>query len=76
MSTSSRDRQQAYRERAEKAALAKIAERVAAQFPELSAEEIDWAIQGRYAEFEDSRIRDFIPVLVERQVWRDLGTHQ
>lgn len=74
MNISPQDRHQAHRERAETAALAKIAERIAGQFPELSAEEIDRAIQARYAEFEGSRIRDFVPVLVERQVRRDLGT--
>jgi hypothetical protein len=54
-----------HRQRAERAALAKIAERIASQFPESSAEEIDRAIQGRYAAVADSRIRDFVPVLVE-----------
>jgi hypothetical protein len=75
MGTPAQDRQgQAHRQRAEQAALAKIAERIASQFPELSAEEIDRAIQGRYAAFTDSPIRDFVPVLVERQVKRDLAT--
>jgi len=26
------------------------------------------AVHGRYEQFEDSRIRDFVPVLVERAV--------
>jgi hypothetical protein len=43
------------------------------QFPELSAEHIARAIQGRYDEFEGSRIRDFVPVLVERSVRAELA---
>ena len=67
--------QQSERARAERTALDHIAERLAAQFPELSATDIAVAIQGRYAQFEGSRIRDFIPVLVERSVKADLVHH-
>ena len=55
---------QTQRERAERTALEQIAERMVKQFPELPQDEVVRAIQGRYAEFEGSRIRDFVPVLV------------
>lgn len=52
--------------RVEAAALDGVAERLAAQFPELSAEQIADAIRGHYDGFDASPIRDFVPVLVER----------
>jgi len=63
---------QTERNRAERAALHQIAERMVKQFPELPQDDVVRAIQGRYAEFEGSRIRDFVPVLVERSVRADL----
>ena len=63
----------AHRARAERAALDAIAERLAQQFPELSAEQITDAIRGRHAEFEYSAVRDFVPVLVERAVREDIA---
>jgi hypothetical protein len=65
--------QAAQRERAERAALEQIADRLVTQFPELPHDDIVRAIQGRYAEFEGSRIRDFVPVLVERSVRSELS---
>lgn len=58
---------------AERAALDRLIERLVQQFPELSREEITRAVHGRYADFDDSRVRDFVPVLVERAARRDLG---
>jgi hypothetical protein len=49
-----------------------LAERLAAQFPELPAEDIVRTIRGEYDGFDGSPIRDFIPVLVERNVRADL----
>jgi hypothetical protein len=74
VSTSALDVQQTRRARTEQAALEKIAERLAVQFPELSAEQIADAIRGRYESFEGSPIRDFVPVLVERSVRTDLAS--
>ena len=68
------DQSQVQRERTERMALDHIAERMADQFPELPAETIARAIQGRYVEFAESPIRDFVPVLVERSVRSDLAT--
>ena len=50
----------------EQAAMRQIRAGLAKQFPDLSAEEIDRAVTGHYDAFNDSPIRDFVPVLVER----------
>ncbi|WP_375483699.1 three-helix bundle dimerization domain-containing protein [uncultured Jatrophihabitans sp.] len=63
--TTTTEAQQARRVKAEQAALDALAERLAIQFPELSAEEIAARIQGRYEGFDSSAVRDFVPVLVE-----------
>jgi hypothetical protein len=75
MSTATHDAEPSLRARKEQAALDQIADRMAAQFPELSGEEIARAIQGRYQEFDGSAIRDFVPVLVERSVRDQLAAH-
>jgi len=67
------DAQDTHRERTEIAALEQIAERMAVQFPQLPTAMIAATIQGRYAEFDNSPIRDFVPVLVERSVRSDLA---
>jgi len=54
--------------RAEEKALDALIRRLMEQFPEVEQEEIVRAVHGRYEQFEDSRIRDFVPVLVERAV--------
>ena len=63
------------RERKEQAALAKIVERLSRLFPELSEDEIRIAVHGKHTDFEDARIRDFVPVLVENVI-RDELTHR
>jgi hypothetical protein len=63
----------------EQAAIRQVTARLVQQFPELSAEEIDRAVTGHYDAFDDSPIRDFVPVLVERaarQQLTDLRAHQ
>ena len=72
MSATTQQGKQAWREQVEREALGRIAARLAIQFPELAPDDIRYAIQGRYAEFDGSRIRDFVPVLVERSVKSDL----
>jgi hypothetical protein len=73
MKVAAQDRQRAHRQRSEELALGKIADRIAGQFPELSAEQIEQVIHGRCEAFAQARVRDFVPVLVERQVRRDLN---
>jgi len=46
--------------------------RLAQQFPDRSADEIDHAVTAHYDTFTDSPIRDFVPVLVERAARRQL----
>jgi hypothetical protein len=58
---------------AEDAALSRLVERLTERFPELPDEEIVRAVYGQYAEYEDSRVRDFVPVLVERAAREDLA---
>lgn len=57
----------------EQAALVHIARRLAARFPTLSTEEIRSAIRGCHDRFERSRVRDFVPVLVERSAREHLA---
>jgi hypothetical protein len=58
---------------AEEVAISHLVERLRQQFPELTEDEIVRAVHGRYAEYEDSRVRDFVPVLVERAARRELA---
>jgi hypothetical protein len=51
---------------AEHDAIRQVAARLARQFPELPAGEVEHAVYGKYGTFEASAVRDFVPVLVER----------
>jgi hypothetical protein len=73
MGTRTEQTQPAQRERSEQAAIREIAQRLMKQFPDVPPEHIEHAIQGRYGRFEGSRIRDFVPVLVERSVRTELA---
>jgi hypothetical protein len=53
--------------------LRQVTERLRRQFPELPAQQIDATVHGNYDAFEGSRIRDFIPVLVERATRQELS---
>jgi hypothetical protein len=57
---------------AEQAAIGQVVARLSQQFPELSADDINRAVHGEYDKFNDSPIRDFVPVLVERATRRQL----
>ena len=56
----------------ERETLHRIVERLLPRFPELPAEYVEAAVVGRYRDFEHSRVRDFVPVLVERRAREDL----
>ena len=75
MSSAQQEQQHTHRERSERAELQHIAERLARQFPELPSDQIVRTIQGRYEQFEGSRIRDFVPVLVEHAARNELTQH-
>jgi hypothetical protein len=62
-------------EAAEQNAIRRIVARMLEQFPELSATEIERSVFGSYDTFDDSAVRDFIPVLVERATRRHLAEH-
>jgi hypothetical protein len=58
---------------AEREAIRHVTQRLARQFPELSTEEIERAVDGKYETFADSAVRDFVPVLVEKATRRRLA---
>lgn len=58
----------------ERAALNHVVGRLTHRFPELRFEEIERAVFRVYAQFETSRIRDFVPILVERITREDLNS--
>lgn len=70
MSAPTRHHRNRQRERAE---LDRIARQLGQRFPAVPPERIAAAIDDRYRELEDSRIRDFVPVLIERAVRAELG---
>lgn len=51
----------------EEAAMDQVAERLATRFPEVAAETIAAIVGEVYVALADARVRDFIPVLVERE---------
>ena len=51
----------------ENAAMDQVAERLAARFPTVAAETIVAIVREVYLALADARVRDFIPVLVERE---------
>jgi hypothetical protein len=57
---------------AEAEAVARIVEALTRRFPMLSAEVVRQRVQQSHAHFGTAPIRDFIPLLVEREVRRDL----
>ena len=57
----------------EETAIREVAARLAKRFPGRPAADIDTAVSSQYQRFSDARIRDFIPVLVERAVRDDLS---
>ena len=56
----------------EREAIHRIIDRLRSRFPERRAEEVERAVYRAYATFQHSRIRDFIPILVERLAREDL----
>jgi len=51
---------------AEEDAIRQVAPRLTRQFPNLPADEVQRTVYGKYGSFDDSPVRDFVPVLVER----------
>jgi hypothetical protein len=57
----------------EQAALEHVEERLSSTYAEVPADRIQSAMRSAQAIFEDSKIRDFVPLLVERRVRADLA---
>jgi hypothetical protein len=66
----------AHRPAAEQDAIRQVAARLAQQFPELPAADVEHAVYGKYETFVDSAVRHFVPVLVERASRRRLAEQQ
>ena len=62
------ERKAGRRARAEQAAVATVVQRLTSQFPEVPPEMIEQAVRGEYDDYNNSAIRDFVPILVERAV--------
>lgn len=58
---------------AESEAIALVVERLQVRFPQTPPDIIDRAVFEAHREFDDQPIRDFVPILVERQVRDQLG---
>jgi hypothetical protein len=58
---------------AEAAALDRLAEQLALDFPDAAAAEIVRAVREEHGRFAGSSVRDFVPILVERSARRVLG---
>ena len=54
--------------------LAEIQRRLLDEFPYVSSMVVDTLIRKEHARFEASRIRDFVPLLVEKRARRELKT--
>jgi hypothetical protein len=67
------DHRTAHRARAGQAALDHIVQRLANQFPELGQDTITSAVRGEDDGFRNSKVRDFLPILVERSVRAELA---
>jgi hypothetical protein len=48
-------------------ALVKVAERLSGRFPEATVEKVREIVSLVVGDFEGARVRDFVPVLVERE---------
>ena len=57
----------------ERAAIAQLKDRLTSTYTEIPPERVSTAVQVAHARFEQSRIRDFVPLLVERRVRAELA---
>ena len=51
----------------EKRALVAVLERLAVQFPSFSEDDLLAAIAAAHEQFDGAKVRDFVPIFVERQ---------
>lgn len=57
----------------EQAALSEVEQRLTSRYGDLPADRIQLAVRTAHQRFDDSKIRDFVPLLVERRVREDLA---
>ncbi|ORA32174.1 three-helix bundle dimerization domain-containing protein [Mycobacterium aquaticum] len=57
----------------EQAALAEIERRLTVEFPEAAPDAIDAAVKEAHTRFATSRIRDFVPLFVEKHARHQLA---
>jgi hypothetical protein len=57
----------------EQAAMAQVEGRLTSKYADLPADRVSMAIQQAHARFEQSKIRDFVPLLVERRARAELA---
>lgn len=57
----------------EAAALSHVTLRLQEAFPQLPAEQVRATVQEQYRRFEGSKIRDFVPIFVERNAREELA---
>ena len=56
----------------EKAMINEVQDRLARKFEHLAPDHISVAVQQAHARFDESRVRDFVPLLVERRATKEL----
>ena len=54
--------------------IAEVQRRLTDKYANIATDQISTTIQRAYAQFEQSRIRDFVPLLVERRAGAELAT--
>ena len=59
--------------KSEQALLEAVKQRLAGKYAQLPAQRVEAAVDSAYASFADCRIRDFVPLLVERHATSELA---
>ena len=60
----------------EAAQIAEVTARIAVTYPEISTTDIERVVQTVHTGFDDAKVREFIPLLVERKVRTVLAHRQ
>ena len=55
-------------------AIVQVAQRLHERFPAVPEARIQWTVQQQYHQFDNSRIRDFVPIFLERRAREALAT--
>jgi hypothetical protein len=58
--------------RREEVAIVQVAQRLRERFPSVPQDQIEATVRVQYHRFDGSRIRDFVPIFVERNAREDL----